>query len=80
MAKCATCVYHEKDKRMENVWFLANYNEAKNMHYPCIYPNTWKTQVAHLAIYGIKMWLKNYYWHLLEIFCRILCCIYLFSS
>ena len=31
MAKCATCVFHEKDKRMENAWFLANYNEAKTM-------------------------------------------------
>ena len=30
MAKCATCVFHEKDKRMENAWFLANY-EAKTM-------------------------------------------------
>ena len=30
MAKCATCAFHEKDKRMEKAWFLANYNEAKN--------------------------------------------------
>ena len=30
MAKCATCIFHEKDKRMENAWFLANYNEAKD--------------------------------------------------
>ena len=31
MAKCATCVFHENDKHMENAWFLANYNEAKTM-------------------------------------------------
>ena len=31
MAKCSTCVFHEKDKRMDNVWLLANYNEAKTM-------------------------------------------------
>ena len=36
MAKCATCVYHEKDKRMENAWFLANHNEAKTTHFPCV--------------------------------------------
>ena len=29
MAKCATCVFHEKDKGNENAWFLANYNEKK---------------------------------------------------
>ena len=27
MAKCATCVFHEKDKRL----YTANYNEAKTM-------------------------------------------------
>ena len=31
MAKCVTCVFHEKDKIMENASFLANYNEAKTM-------------------------------------------------
>ena len=36
MAKCATCIFHEKDKRMENAWFLSKYNQAK-------------THVAHLA-------------------------------
>ena len=40
MAKCATCVFHEMDKRMENSWFLDNYNEA------------WKTHVAQLAMYN----------------------------
>ena len=51
MAKCATYVFHEKDKRMENAWFSANYNEAKTMRSPCIYPNAWKTHVAQLAMY-----------------------------
>ena len=31
MAKCATCLCHEKDKRMENAWFLPNHNEVKTM-------------------------------------------------
>ena len=31
MAKCAMCVFHEKDKCMENAWFLGNYNGAKTM-------------------------------------------------
>ena len=31
MAKCATCVLLEKDKRMEKAWFLANYKEAKTV-------------------------------------------------
>ena len=31
MAKCAMCIFHEKDERMESAWFLANYNEAKTM-------------------------------------------------
>ena len=30
IAKCATFISHEKDKRMEKAWFLANYNEAQN--------------------------------------------------
>ena len=47
MAKCATCVFHLKDKRMENAWFLANYNEAKTMRFSF----SWKTHVAHLAMY-----------------------------
>ena len=34
MAKCAMCVFHEKNRRLENA-FLANYNEAKTMHFPC---------------------------------------------
>ena len=51
MAKCATCVFHEKDKCMENAWFLANHNEAKTMRFPCVYPNAWKTHVAQLAMY-----------------------------
>ena len=32
MAKCVTCVFHEKDKRMEYAWFLPNYIEVKTMH------------------------------------------------
>ena len=36
MAKCATRVFHEKDKRMENAYFLTNYNEAKTMRFPCV--------------------------------------------
>ena len=51
MAKCATCVFHEKDKRMENAWFFANYNEEKTMRFPCVYPNAWETHVAQLAMY-----------------------------
>ena len=31
MTKCAMHVFHEKDKCMENTWFLANYNEEKTM-------------------------------------------------
>ena len=31
MAKCVMCIFHENDKRMENAWFLTNYNEAKTM-------------------------------------------------
>ena len=26
MTNCATCVFHEKDKRMENAWFFPYYN------------------------------------------------------
>ena len=51
MAKCAPCIFHEKDKRMENAWFLPNYNEVKTMRFPCIYLNAWKMHVAHLAMY-----------------------------
>ena len=54
MAKCATCVFHEKNKRMEIAWFSANYNEAKNMRFPCVYPNAWKTHLAQLAMYQFK--------------------------
>ena len=43
MAKCAVCVLHEKDKRMENAWFLVYYNEAKTMSFPCGWINAWKT-------------------------------------
>ena len=53
MAKCATCIFHEKDKCMENAWFLANYNEANTMRFPCVYPNARKTHVAHLAMYNL---------------------------
>ena len=38
------------DKRMENSWFLANYNEAKTKRFPCVYPNTWKMHVEQLAM------------------------------
>ena len=31
VTKCATCVFHEKDIRSENAWFLASYNEAKTL-------------------------------------------------
>ena len=51
MTKCATCVFHEKDKRMENEWFLPNYIEVKTMRFPCGYPNAWKTHVAHFAMH-----------------------------
>ena len=33
MAKCATCLFHAWDKRLENARFLSNYNEAKTMHF-----------------------------------------------
>ena len=49
MAECAPCVFYEMDKRMENAWFLANYNEAKTMHLSF----SWKTHRAHLAMYLI---------------------------
>ena len=51
MAKCATCVFHEKDKCMESAWFLANYIEAKTMRFPCVYRNAWKLHAAQLAMY-----------------------------
>ena len=54
MAKCAMCVFHEKDKHMENTWFLAYYNEEKTMRFPCVYPK-WKMHVAQLAIILYKL-------------------------
>ena len=38
--------------RRISAWFLANYIEAKNMRFPCIYPYAWKMHVAHLAVYS----------------------------
>ena len=51
MAKCATCVLHEKDKHMENAWFSSKYNQAKTMRFPCVY----STYVAHLAIFKFDL-------------------------
>ena len=51
MAKFALRVFHEKEKHMENAWFLANYNEAKTMPFPGVHPNALETNVAHLAMY-----------------------------
>ena len=50
MAKCAMCIFHEKDKCMENAWFLPNYNEVKTMRFPCDYSNAWKKNMAHSAM------------------------------
>ena len=58
MGKCVTCIFLEKDKLMENAWFLADYNEAKTMHFLCVYSNAWEPHVAQLAMYLIELWIN----------------------